>query len=94
MQTDPFAEMHDRLADHFGARQSTIRGVPASRPISITHGVAITGEFSEVVSFRSVALIADADEPKGGDTIMVNGTTYVIDSLLDSDGYAVRCILR
>ena len=92
---DPFDHMHKRLGAHFGAKvESKLRGQDTEFPVEVSHGVAITGDMGELVSYRSVANVPAADNPRGGDALLVNGKSYVIDSIMDNNGYMVRCVLR
>lgn len=91
--SDPFARMHSRLAARLGA-SSTINGEVTAAPVVIEKGVAVSGEYGEVVGYRDVAVISVADSPKGGDALVVDGASHTIDSIMENNGYVVRCVLR
>lgn len=90
---DPFSRMHDRVMNRLG-NPSTINAQVTAWPVVIEQGVAMTGEYGEVVAFRSVAVVPSINLPKSGDALVVDGAAYVIDSLLENNGYVVRCVLR
>lgn len=91
--SDPFARMHERLFRHNGiGAEGTLAGEPVMA--SIERGVAVTGEYGEVTAYRDVAVIYGGNTPKGGDQLVVAGETHVVDSILENNGYSVRCVLR
>lgn len=89
---DVFAQMHQRLFARLG-EQAVLRGSDACTVV-LSHGVAITGEEGELIGYRDIAEVLISDKPKVGDTLTIDGTQYVIDSVLKHNGYSSRCILR
>lgn len=90
--SDPFARMSDRLLARLGG-EAVLRGaIPCNA--SITHGVAVTGEYGEVVSYRATAMLPKSVNPRAGDSLYQNGTAWVLDSLESDDGYTSVFWLR
>ena len=88
---DPFARMHDRLFSRLG-EQAVLH--QQSITVALEHGVAISGEYGEVVAHRTVAMIPSAAVPVVGDALTVGQHSYVIDAIERNDGYTVRAVLR
>jgi hypothetical protein len=93
--SDPFARMTKSIFARLGGG-AFLRGAEACSA-DVHHGVAIasTGEFGEVTSFKTVVNIdyGVLPKPKTDDTLLLNGTTYTLDSLLKDDGYSARWIV-
>ena len=90
---DAFERMHARLmsSKHFG-HEALLRGLPVVADVD--HGIALLGEYGEVVGRRSIADFPSAAEPKQGDAFVFKSKNYVIDSIEQDDSYTVRCVLR
>lgn len=91
MSEAAFARMHQRLFARLG-REALLRGEP-TRAI-VEHGVAVSGEYGQVVAYRSFATLASADAPKAGDSLVIDGKSYIVDSIDADDGYTTSCVLR
>jgi hypothetical protein len=88
MASDPFARMSDRLLARLGG-EAVLRGsVPCNA--NVEHGVAVTGEYGEVTSYRTLVHIQSALNPRSGDTLVVSGTNYTLDTKESDDGYTTR----
>ncbi len=89
--TDIFAEMHDSMMECFD-QGGTLRGQPVQA--SIEHGVAVIGEYSDVVAQRSIVTLPTSAAPRAGDTVTVAGVAYVLDAKDTSNGYVDRWFVR
>lgn len=89
---DPFARMHDRLLAHLGS-EAVLRGSENIK-VNVEHGVGVQGEYGEVVAFKTMAHIPSSLAPRLGNTLLIEGKTWVIDSLESDDGYMTRVWLR
>jgi hypothetical protein len=85
---DPFARMTDRLLAHLG-REAVLRGTEPCN-VNIEQGVAVTGEYGEVVGHRTLAYVPSALLPRSGDTLQLGAKTFTLDSLESDDGYTAR----
>lgn len=85
---DPFARMHDRLLSHLGS-EAVLRGTTPCR-VNVEHGVAVTGEYGEVVGHRTLVHIQSSLQPRSGDALAVGTKTYALDSLESDDSYYAR----
>lgn len=93
------ARMHSRLLARMG-EPAVLRG-SVDCLANIEHGVVVNYEVgdakfiqSEYAATVDVANIQTEFNPTPGDTLLVGGTTYVIDVIASDNGYLTRCILR
>ncbi|OQA32884.1 MAG: hypothetical protein BWY57_01611 [Betaproteobacteria bacterium ADurb.Bin341] len=86
-----FERMHNRLFAHLG-RQATLQGIDCLAMIE--HGVATTGEYGEVTGRVSVATVRSGLNPKLGNTLVIDGESYVLDQLLKNDGDTAEFMVR
>lgn len=94
---DPFARATERLLARLGGEafyttRPTLRGTPCDA--TMFHGVAVLGEYGEVVATRSTVVLSNALTPKPGDPFVVDGKTWVLDSLESTDSYSSTFWLR
>lgn len=89
---DPFARMHDRLLAHLG-NEAVLRGTEDCK-VNVEHGVGVQGEYGEVVAFKTMAYVPTNLSPRIGNTLLIEGKTWVIDSIESDDSYVTRVWLR
>lgn len=93
MSTRAFQRAADRILARLG-EDAVLRGAVPCR-VHIEHGVEVVGEHAETTIARSVATIGKAVTPKIGDTLVVAGQSYVIDSPpMQDNGFNARFLLR
>jgi len=69
---------------------------PCTAEVHFGVAVAVSGEYGELTSSRTVIGInyGSLPKPRTGDKLIFNGITYVLDSLLKEDGYSSRWIVN
>lgn len=83
--------MHERLFARLG-QEAFLRGDPVTAIIA--RGVAVVGEYGQVVGHRTFATVPHAAEPKVGDTLAIGSETFTVDALQEDDGYIASVVLR
>lgn len=92
MAGDPHAAAAARLLARLG-REAVVRGAEQTLAY-LAHGVAVLGDYGEVAERRSVATLPADLEIRVGDVLTVEASAWVVDAILDSDGYTVSCVVR
>jgi hypothetical protein len=99
MAISAFSRAARRVLARLG-EDSFLRGAPAGK-VDIEHGVQFTGydggyatAHGDVAYVRSVATILSSYNPKVGDALVHPDGGFVLDVLVDEDGYSRRYTLR
>ena len=88
---DSFERMNSMTLSRLG-KDAVLRGDTPVKVI-IERGVALTGEYGQVVSRRDVADMTSSAAPKSRDSLLIGGLVRTIDTILEDDGLSVRCVL-
>lgn len=76
---------------------AVLRGevVDPVRRVHITHDTELTGGYGEVVGRRTVATMWKSYTPVPGNTLVIDGSNWVIDSpAIEDNGVSVVVVLR
>lgn len=85
---DPFARMAGRLLRKLG-EPALLRGTVETR-VSLERGVAVLGEYGQVVGMRTMATLLASDNPARGDTLVAGNESWRLDALERNDGQFAR----
>lgn len=89
---DPFARAAARLLARLG-QEAVLRGSEMT-VVRIEHGVAVLGEYGELVSRKSTATMPSAMQPRARDLLTVGADAWIIDSIDADDGRLAECTVR
>jgi hypothetical protein len=89
---DIFSRLQASVYKTFGTT-GLLNGAPVDA--FLEEGVVMTGEFGEVISYRTIATVkAGAVIPAPGDSLVISGKSFIVDAIESNDGYFVACYLR
>lgn len=91
MPTDPFDRMQSRVLAHLG-KDAVFNGQPCR--VGMDYGVGVTGDFGEVVAYKTFAGIPSGLSPKPGNQLIIGQEVWTVDKVLDNDGIETRVVLR
>lgn len=71
-----------------------LRGSPTTHNVSVERDVQMVDREGNVYVAQYAAVFDAADAPVFGDTLVVDGESFVIENRIDSDGYSNRFVIR
>lgn len=90
--SDPFAALHQTLFSSPLCEDVTLRGVPARA--FVDRNIEMIGEYGQVAGRQTLVDLPVEHAPEQGDTLIISGIAYILDTPAGDDGHVSRWIVR
>lgn len=91
-QRDPFLRAMDRLGKSRAGEKVKLRGKDTRALVE--RGTSQLGDVGQVIAYRTIVQFPSYLDPQEDDSVILQDGTYVVDAVLEDDGYWAKVVLR